>query len=123
MRGQALHDVCKSAKVGAAAIYRVSKKLTSGIFSAAPAVLWSVYARSLNRTSFHWMEAMIMFSNAVAEIFIFPIPLALHRIYELWMIAIHVGGHCGFEMFPFIPHMGQLLWVLSGNTVGSWAEG
>jgi len=63
------------------------------------------------------MEAIIMFVNAVAEIFVFPIPLALHRVYELWMIAIHVGGHCGFEMFPFIPHMGQLLWVLSGIKV------
>jgi hypothetical protein len=101
-----------------------AKKLTPDTSSAAPAVLWSVYTCSLNRSSFHWMEAIIMFVNAVAEIFVFPIPLALHRIYELWMIAIHVGGHCGFEMFPFIPHMGQLLWVLSGNTaVSSWVEG
>ena len=57
-----------------------------------------------------------MFSNAVVELFIFPIPLMLHRVYELWMISIHVGGHCGFEMFPFVPHMGQLLWVLSGQS-------
>ena len=64
--------------------------------------------------SFHWLEAVIMFSNAVVEMFIFPIPSSLHRIYELWMIAIHVGGHCGFEIFPFIPHMGLLLWVLTG---------
>ena len=66
--------------------------------------------------SFHWIEAVVMFSNAVVELFIFPIPLMLHRVYELWMISIHVGGHCGFEMFPFVPHMGQLLWVLSGQS-------
>ena len=64
--------------------------------------------------SFHWIEAIVMFTNALVEIFIFPIPSTLHRIYELWMISIHVGGHCGFEMFPFIPHMAQLLWLLSG---------
>lgn len=33
-------------------------------------------------------EALLVFSVAVAEIFIFPIPLALHRVYELWMVSV-----------------------------------
>jgi len=37
----------------------------------------------INIHSFHWIEAFIMFSNSLAEIFIFPIPYSLHRIYEL----------------------------------------
>eukprot|EP00960_Hanusia_phi_P038115 753289-Hanusia_phi.AAC.5 len=38
----------------------------------------------------------------------------LHRIYELWMIAIHIGGHCGYEIFPYVPHVSQLLWAATG---------
>ena len=64
--------------------------------------------------SFHWIEALLMFSNAIVEMFLLPMPAVLHRAYELWMIAIHVGGHCGFEMHPFIPHMGMLLYALTG---------
>ena len=38
----------------------------------------------------------------------------MHRFYELWMILIHVGGHCGFEFFPFVPHVGAVLWGALG---------
>ena len=62
------------------------------------------------------VEAVTVFSVAVAEIFVFPIPFEIHRIYELWMILIHVGGHCGYEIFPFVPYLGMLLWLCFGGT-------
>jgi hypothetical protein len=33
------------------------------------------------------LEAAMVFSVAIAECFIFPMPVALHRIYELWMVS------------------------------------
>lgn len=61
-------------------------------------------------------EAIVVFSVAVAEIFLFPIPVQVLRIYELWMIIIHIGGHCGYEFFPLVPHAGVLLWACFGGT-------
>jgi hypothetical protein len=35
----------------------------------------------------------------------------------LWQIAIHVGGHCGYEIFPLVPHVVQVrsLWMHSSS--------
>jgi len=72
--------------------------------------------------SFHWIEACLVFSVAVAEIFIFPIPFAVQRIYELWMIAIHLGGHCGYEIAPHAPHLAQVLGLVVTKVLGVGTE-
>mmetsp|Transcript_21832 Transcript_21832/g.42390 ORF Transcript_21832/g.42390 Transcript_21832/m.42390 type:complete len:311 (-) Transcript_21832:298-1230(-) len=68
--------------------------------------------------SFHWLEACMVFSVAIGEIYIFPIPLALQRAYELWMIAIHLGGHCGYEIQPHAPHLVQALGLVVTFVLG-----
>ena len=59
---------------------------------------------------------MAVFSVGVVEMFLFPVPFVVHRTYELWMIMIHVGGHCGYEIFPFVPHFSLAVWACLGGT-------
>jgi len=65
--------------------------------------------------SFHVIEAILVFVNGIIECFLFPIHAGLHRAYHLWTIAIHIGGHAGYEIAPFIPNVQQLAWCLAGR--------
>uniref|UniRef100_A0A6U4SEX8 Fatty acid hydroxylase domain-containing protein n=2 Tax=Hemiselmis andersenii TaxID=464988 RepID=A0A6U4SEX8_HEMAN len=68
--------------------------------------------------SFHWIEACLVFSVAIAEVFIFPVPFAVQRIYELWMIAIHLGGHCGYEIAPHVPQIAHVVGLAVTSVLG-----
>lgn len=64
--------------------------------------------------SFHLVEALIMFAWVVPCVFLIPIHTWLHRLYHLWTMAIHIGGHAGYEVAPFIPTLeavASMAWV------------
>lgn len=58
--------------------------------------------------SFHVVEAAIVFANEIIVAFLFPIHASLHRAYHLWTTVIHIGGHAGFEIAPFIPSLASV---------------
>lgn len=87
--------------------------------------------------SFHVLEAVIVFANEIIIGFLVPIDLGLHRVYHLFttlihqgtlsiwavhgsgcgifrqahsvMQANHAGGHSGYEISPFLPHLSNFL--------------
>lgn len=66
--------------------------------------------------SFHLIEALIVFANEIIVIFLFPIHVNVHRLYHIFTTAIHLGGHAGYELAPFIPSLEQLAWVALKGT-------
>jgi len=50
--------------------------------------------------SFHWFEAIVMFINSVVEIFIFPMPAALHKAYEIWVVLLSISCVSGPRKTP-----------------------
>ena len=67
--------------------------------------------------SFHWIEALLVFLNEVTVIFLFPIHTELHRAYHMFTTLIHIGGHVGYEVAPYIPSLGQcVVSALPGET-------
>ena len=65
--------------------------------------------------SFHWAEAALVFANEVLVTFLFPVHAGLHRAYHLFATVIHNGGHCGYELAPFIPTLVGTLLLLAGR--------
>ncbi|KAK9827400.1 hypothetical protein WJX81_007445 [Elliptochloris bilobata] len=53
--------------------------------------------------SFHVAEAALVFANEILVCFLFSIHAGVHRAYHLTTTAIHIGGHAGYEIAPFIP--------------------
>lgn len=62
--------------------------------------------------SFHVGEALLVFSIEALVIFVFPIHAALHRAYHLAITFIHMGGHAGYELAPFIPTVEGIMRML-----------
>jgi len=62
--------------------------------------------------SLHPLEAVIVFFDEIIVCFLFPIHINVHRLYHLYTTLIHIGGHAGYEMHPFIPSLEQLIWIL-----------
>ena len=65
--------------------------------------------------SFHVVEAAIVFANEIIVAHLFPIHAGLHRAYHLWTTVIHIGGHAGYEIAPFIPSLASLASRLAGR--------
>jgi sterol desaturase/sphingolipid hydroxylase (fatty acid hydroxylase superfamily) len=53
--------------------------------------------------AFHVAEAALVFANELLVCLFFPIHAGLHRAYHLATTLIHVGGHAGYEIAPWIP--------------------
>lgn len=67
--------------------------------------------------SFHWFEAVLVFLNEVSVVFLFPIHTELHRVYHMFTTLIHIGGHVGYEVAPYIPSLEQcMVAAFSGKT-------
>ncbi|KAJ9519878.1 hypothetical protein QJQ45_014604 [Haematococcus lacustris] len=65
--------------------------------------------------SFHVLEAALVFANEVLVVWLLPLHLGLHRMYHLVTTIVHLGGHAGYEMAPFIPTLeGLVLLALRG---------
>ncbi|GFH29332.1 fatty acid hydroxylase domain-containing protein, partial [Haematococcus lacustris] len=65
--------------------------------------------------SFHVLEAALVFANEVLVVWLLPLHLGLHRLYHLVTTIVHLGGHAGYEMAPFIPTLeGLVLLALRG---------
>lgn len=65
--------------------------------------------------SFHVVEAVIVFANEVIVCYLLPVHMGLHRVYHMYTTMIHVGGHAGYEMAPFIPSLEGFLALLIGG--------
>lgn len=65
--------------------------------------------------SFHWVEAALVFANEIIVTFLFPIHHRLHRAYHLFATVIHNGGHCGYELAPFVPTLAGLAALVIGR--------
>lgn len=63
--------------------------------------------------SFHILEAALVFANEIIVIFLFPIHAGLHRIYHLYTTVIHIAGHAGYEIAPFIPTLEGIVAAIS----------
>jgi sterol desaturase/sphingolipid hydroxylase (fatty acid hydroxylase superfamily) len=66
--------------------------------------------------AFHPVEGAVVFANEIIVTLLFPIHASLHRWYHLFTTIIHTGGHCGYEIAPFIPTLvGMFNLVLRGE--------
>jgi sterol desaturase/sphingolipid hydroxylase (fatty acid hydroxylase superfamily) len=61
--------------------------------------------------SLHVLEAMLVFPIDLMVCFLIPIHVKVHRLYHLFTIFLHVGGHATYELHPLVPSLGQLLWI------------
>eukprot|EP00892_Ulva_mutabilis_P002763 jgi/Ulvmu1/12488/UM009_0141.1 len=62
--------------------------------------------------SFHVIEAIIVFANEIFLGLLIPIDMNLHRAYHLFTTVIHQGGHAGYEISPFLPHVANIMMCL-----------
>jgi sterol desaturase/sphingolipid hydroxylase (fatty acid hydroxylase superfamily) len=67
--------------------------------------------------SFHILEAALVFLNEILVTFLFPIHAGLHRLYHILTTLIHIGGHAGYEIAPFIPSMEAVLMMWQSKDV------
>ena len=67
---------------------------------------------SFSGYSFHWVEAVLVFMPYPLETLLLPLHARVHRLYHLYTIVLHVGGHCGHEAAPIIPTLQWAAWRL-----------
>lgn len=58
--------------------------------------------------SFHILEAALVFANELIMCWLLPMHIGLHRVYHLFTTLIHEGGHAGYEISPFLPHLANI---------------
>jgi lathosterol oxidase len=59
---------------------------------------------------------MIVFANEILVCYLLPVHIGLHRLYHMYTTLIHVGGHAGYEMAPFIPSLEGILALFIGGS-------